>query len=224
MPRRVTLLVGSPRTASTSLVIGEYLLAELQKFGWESEIHRIFPALDSAETWRALSNAVADADLVVLAFPLYVDSMPSGVIRALEKLANERSIRPENKPQQFLAIVNSGFPEAVQIQTALAIAGRFAQEAGFEWAGGISIGGGGSINGKPLDEFGKMVHHLKLGLEHAAEALQNGRAIPEDATDLSIHFPIPKRLTIPIANLMWWFQARAHETQKRLREMPYGKE
>lgn len=48
----------------------------------------------------------------------------------------------------MVGIVNSGFPEAFHNDTALAILRRFAAETGFQWAGGLALGGGGTIDKK----------------------------------------------------------------------------
>lgn len=221
MTRRALLLSGSPRTASTSQVVGEYLLEELAKLGWETGLQRIYSSIKSEEAWTILAGEAADADLLILSAPLYVDSFPSGVIRMMERLAMDRRLRSGGQSQRLIAIVNSGFPEPVQIQTVMEIAKRFARETGLIWAGGISLGSGGAINGRPLEEFGKMVHHIKLGLTEVAQALESDLEIPEEARDLSIRYPMPKRLLARIVNIMWWFQARPHETHKRLREQPY---
>ena len=58
------------------------------------------------------------------------------------------------RPQLFTAIANCGFPEALHNTTALAICEVFARQAGFEWAGSLSLGGGEAVNGQPLVQAG----------------------------------------------------------------------
>ena len=50
----------------------------------------VIHALRSPEATQALLEAADGADLLILATPLYVDSLPSGVIRALELIAERR--------------------------------------------------------------------------------------------------------------------------------------
>ena len=86
--------------------------------------------------------AVAAADLVVLSFPLYIDSLPAPVIRALELIADDRAgqaprgdLPQESDRRGLVAICQCGFPEAQQDQVALEICANFARTVGFEWAG-----------------------------------------------------------------------------------------
>ncbi len=125
--RRALLLVGSPRTRkSTSNSLGQYLYERL--VGRSIETETIYPhtVLRSASKAQALLDAVEAADLVTLAFPLYVDLLPAPIIETLERIAAHRRGR-HSRPQVFTAIANNGFPEAAHNATALAICETFAQ-------------------------------------------------------------------------------------------------
>lgn len=118
--------------------------------GFQTEklfFHRVY---NKDKTCNELLVAVANADIVVLAFPLYVDSLPAAVIRGLELISRNRKSEPVPKKQRLISIVNCGFPEAQHNKTAILICRCFAREAEFEWAGGLALGGGEAINGKPL--------------------------------------------------------------------------
>jgi len=56
--------------------------------------------------------------------------------------------------KSIVAIANSGFPEAEHSQTALEVCRLFARQVGFDWAGGLAMGGGGMVSGQPLAELG----------------------------------------------------------------------
>ena len=75
----------------------------------------------------------------MLLFPLYIDSLPSGVVRFFE-LFLERKGANGGKDKPFYAIANSGAPESIQSTVALEICVLFARDTGFSWNGG---GGGG---------------------------------------------------------------------------------
>lgn len=85
--------------------------------------------------------------------PLYVDSLPAQLTHALEEISLRRVGRGWATSPGIVAIVNNGFHEAGQNAVALRICRRFAAEAGFEWAGGLALGGGEAINGRPLSEL-----------------------------------------------------------------------
>ena len=176
--RRAVLLVGSPRTQkSTSHSLGGFLFAGLESRSIQTETIYLHTILKSKEKMQALFAALERADLVLLAFPLYVDSLPAPVIEVLERIALERQGRVTG--QLFAAIANSGFPEAQHNATALAICETFARQTGFTWAGSLALGAGeGMVHGEPLAEMDGRVTALRQALNLAAEALANGNAIP----------------------------------------------
>jgi len=153
--KKTLLLVGSPKYAgSSSESLGTYLLEQLSEKGIVTENIHINQLLKKTNGEEELLNAVNNCGLLILSFPLYVDSLPSGTIKALEIIAQDRAQNrnvKENSKQQFmLAICQSGFPEAHQSNIALAICRCFAGEAGFTWAGGLALGGGGALIRKSL--------------------------------------------------------------------------
>ena len=156
--------------------------------------------------------------MLVLAFPLYIDSLPAPVIAALELIAKQRKSNPSSKTQRLAVIVNNGFPEATQNNTALAICKRFAVETGVEWAGGLSLGGGGPIEGKSLKDAGFLARNVRKALDLAANDLLEGRAVSWEAVDLMGKPLVPKWLYLFVANYGWKKQAKAYCAQDRLYE------
>ena len=61
---------------------------------------------------RALLDAVDSADVLVLAFPIYVDSLPYLVTRTLDLLAEHRQQRSPAAAPRLLCITNSGSPKS----------------------------------------------------------------------------------------------------------------
>ncbi len=220
-PRRALLLVGSPRAESTSESLGTYLLDRLGERGFEGETIRVRAALRSEERKVELLRAVDESDLVVFAFPLYYDALPAAVTRALEYISKVRKAGGAATGPQLAVIVNNGFPEASQNEIALAICRRFAQETGFEWAGGLALGGGGSVGGKPLKELGGRVRNAMEALDLAATALADGRPIPQEAVELIAKQSVPGWLYRLFGNLGWLLQARKNGILRRLRARPY---
>ena len=130
-PKRVLLLVGSPKgSGSTSEALGTYLLEQLEGQGGGTEVAHIVPFLRSEEGRNKLLHSVAGADLLILASPLYADSLPSGVTRLFEIIGAERKEKPGFSGTGFVAVINCGFPEARQCDTAIAICRCFAKETG----------------------------------------------------------------------------------------------
>jgi hypothetical protein len=222
MTQQALLLVGSAkRPRSTSQSLGTYLLERLQEREWETETILLHRALCSEERQGELLAAVDRADLILFAFPLYVDTLPALATRALELVAAHRRDVDPPLDQRLVAIANCGFPEAQHNDTALAICQRFATETGFEWAGGLSLGGGQAINGRPLPDMGGMVRHVTQALDLTAEALAAGRPVPEEAVGLMARQFIPAWLYILMGGIGWRQQARQYGVQRQLKARPF---
>lgn len=220
--KQVLLLIGSPRPSrSTSESLGTYLLNRLHENGIETETLIIHRSLKSDEQQEALLSATDRADLIILAFPLYVDSLPALVIKTLELIAKRRQTRQISKKQGLLCIVNNGFPEAHQNDTALAICRRFAREAKFEWSGGLALGGGGAIDGKPLVSLRGMVRNVRKSLDLTADALIEDKPVPQEAVELMAKPLIPAWIYRMVGSFGWKRQAKKHGAHKKLDDRPY---
>ncbi len=222
--RTAVLLVGSARPSgtSTSEALGRSLLRRLEPAGVEA---RVFPAtrcLDDAGL-RELVDAVAAAELFVLAAPLYEDCLPYLVVRAFEAIAADRT-RPgaTPAPTRFLAIVNCGFPEAAQTRTALDICRIFAAHARLELAGTLGLGGGETLQGKPPEALGWLARHLRRALDLTADALVAGRPVPQKAVELMARPVVPALGYLLVANHNWRKEARRWGAESRLNARPYA--
>ena len=221
-PRRALLLVGSPRgRASVSGALAAHLAALLTERGLSVATESIHKRLREDRALRSLSAAVRDADVVALATPLYVDSLPAPVTEALEILARQAVAGASRRPR-FMAMVNCGFPEAVHTDTALAICRLFGEQASLDWIGGLAIGGGGMLAGKPLAELGGRARPVTRALALTADAIAQGRVIPHEAQRLARTLAIPAWLYRFFAD--WGFRqdAKKHGARARMGERPYA--
>ena len=226
--RRALLLVGSPRgKASTSLSIGSQLLRRLEAGGMDVEEMTVSAGLQSTENQHGLHKAVDAADLVLVAFPLYVDQLPAPLIQALELIAERRKGTLVASPwagplvQKLAAIVQCGFPETIHNQPAVDIMRQFAREAGFEWAGALAMGMGGAVRGKSLEKAGGMVRNVVKALDMAAGGLAGGGNIPEEAASLMAKPMMPLWFYRFMANSGMKSQAKKHGAGKHLYSRPY---
>lgn len=225
MNRKALLLVGSPKPGnSSSESLGDYLLEKLQLAGVEIEKIKINQVINSEAGKAKLIADTNTCDILIFSCPLYIDSTPASVIKAMEIIAREGNGRGTPTRRVMLAICNSGFPEAHQNHTALAIYRCFAKEAGFEWAGGLALGGGGSIDGRPLKSLGGMVRNIIKSLDLTAAAIIEGESIPEQAVKLMAKPIVPNWLYMLFGNLLWRGQAKQYGTQKKLNDRPYPTE
>ena len=139
--KKALLLIGSPKTnGGTSMIMAEYLASRLRDINVDVEIKHVHQAIEAGKE-DELFDAIERAEAVVLLFPLYIDSLPSGVVRFFE-LFLERKGEKGGKDKPFYAIANSGAPESIQSTVALEICVLFARDTGFAWNGGGAVGGG----------------------------------------------------------------------------------
>ncbi len=220
--RRALLLVGSPKTRkSTSYSLGGYMFEQLSARAIETETIYLHTVLRSPEKWQALLDALDAADLVTLAVPTYVDSLPAPVIEALERIAAHRPGRDPSRRPWFTAIANCGFPEVYQTATALAICETFARQAGFAWAGAMALGGGGMVSGYPLVEGGGKTMAMRNALDLAAEGLVQEQVIPKAARDGLAKPIIPHWLYWLVAALRWYQDSKEYGALTQLLRKPY---
>ncbi len=221
--QQALLLVGSPKTRkSTSVSLGGYLYQQLEKQGVHTKTIYLYTVLSSPRRWLALLDALDAADLVTLAFPIYVDTLPAPVIRALERLAAHRQDRGQTRRQLFTAIANCGLPEVEHTRQGLANCQVFASQSDFIWAGSLALGKGEIINGVPLVEGGGMTMKIRQGLDLAALAMARGEGIPEEASNMVAKPIVPHWLY----RIMGWWRtrrwAKSHGAQRLLKQRPYA--
>jgi NADPH-dependent FMN reductase len=226
--RKALLIVGSPKTksSSTSGVLGGYLLGRLKAHGWETESLTLRASLRLGPGQEELLSWTDRADLLLLTFPLYVDSLPFLVTKALEVIASHRQALPNRRPQRLVAIVNNGFPEAAQNALALALCRRFADRSGIAWAGGLAMGAGEALSsGQSLTAPHRSalpVRHVIDALDMAAAALAEGRSVPGEAARLIAKSPIPllhssvwRWLFVKMGNRHWRVRAAGFGVSKK---------
>lgn len=222
MSKVALLLVGSPKAKrSTSEVLGGYVLDELQKNGFKTEkenVHRLLKADNGSEKLIKLVNT---CDILIFSSPLYIDSIPAPVVRAMEIIAESKREQNQSNKQLMLAITNCGFPEASHNHLALDIYKHFAKEAGFEWVGGLALGGGGTIGGQPLTKFGRMTKNIIKSLDLTTFALLNGNMIPEEAIKLMEKPMVPNWLYILVGHHGWRTAAKKYGVHQKLNNQPY---
>jgi multimeric flavodoxin WrbA len=224
-PRAVhsaTLLVGSPRMAkSTSASLGGYLFGKLAELGVRTETLQIYKAFEKPEKMERLLESTDHSELTVLAFPLYIDSIPAPVLETMRAIAEHR--RGKAHGGRFAAIANCGFIESRHNENALASCAAFAREAGFGWMGSVSIGGGeGLVHGKALSELGGPVIPYKKNLDIVAHALAAGKSVPEEARRVLAKPFTPEWIYRAIGSYGWKKQARRNGVYQQIGARPYA--
>ncbi|MBQ7371568.1 MAG: hypothetical protein IJW67_06765 [Blautia sp.] len=97
----------------------------------------------SADHARILEQ-LRDAQAVVFGLPLYVDGVPSHVLRFMEEM--ETFCRENGLKLNVYCIANNGFIEGKQNEPLMQVFEHFCTRAGLVWSGGVGIGGGVMLN------------------------------------------------------------------------------
>jgi hypothetical protein len=218
------VLIGTPKQgpgASTSLAT--HIACNLAGAGFEIETVRAVQAVRSPEAIQSLFDALDAANVVVVVFPLYVDSLPAPLTKAFELLAaHRREARIEGSPR-LMAVCQNGFPESRQNEPALENCRLFCREAGVEWAGGLAFGGGGFVAGRELAKAGGPTRNLVKGLNMACEDLISGNPVRPEAAALVAKQTMPSWLYLMIGSFQWRRLAKKNGTAGRLRDRPYAR-
>ncbi len=226
---RALLVVGSPRgKASTSLALGSRLLRRLETRGFVVEETTVAAVLGSSEARHALYRAADAADIVIVAFPLYVDQLPAPLIQTLELLADRRlgamGATPWPGPlvQRLVAVVQCGFPETHQNRPAVDIMRRYAKEAGFRWSGALALGMGDAVGRRLPDKPRGMLRNIVEALDLTAASLAAGGDVPEEAAALLAKPLMPRWLYLLAAN--WGFRGllKKHGARRQRYDRPYA--
>lgn len=218
--KKALLLIGSPKHKnSTSSALGEFLLKGLDKKGYECLKFQIASTLKNNA--QELLDSVQEADIIIFSFPIYVDCLPAPVIKAMELIGENRRNERNEKNQAMLSITNCGFPEALHNHTAVRICRSFAEKNGFDWLGGLFMGGGPAINGRPVEQMGGMTRNIVKALEMAVEAITREEEIPSEALELMSRKMMPRFLYMAAGNAGWKVQARRFKSNRSLYEKPY---
>ncbi|HZL64754.1 MAG TPA: NAD(P)H-dependent oxidoreductase [Thermoleophilia bacterium] len=230
-PQTALLLIGSPKSKeSSSESLGTYLFEELAARGVRTQTIKLVKALHSAEATEELRAAVAASDLIVLSFPLYVDSLPAPTMLALEQIsawAASTSADGGEAPATghrpaFVAICQSGFPEVVQNEIAIEICRNFAAAAGFEWAGGLILAAGGMVGGQPLRKIKGMMRSAVSALDLTADALAAGTPLPDEAVARMAKPAFPRAGYRFMANWGWRSQLKKDGDGTPLDAQPFA--
>ncbi len=102
------------------------------------------------ETLRApadharILEQLRDAQAVVFALPLYVDGIPSHVLRFMEEM--EAYCRENALSLSVYCIANNGYIEGKQNEPLMQSFADFCTRAHLTWGGGVGIGGGVMLN------------------------------------------------------------------------------
>lgn len=219
--RHAVLWVGSAKAhgTSSSESLGRAMIERLAARGWTTEVAHVAKLVRLRRSQSSeLVETLARADLIVLASPVYVDSLPALVLAGLARLADAPlgSRRPA-----LLPIVQCGFPELSHTVLALEVLATAARRIGLPWAGHLALGGGGVIGGRPLDTLGGRVFHQTAALDAAADELDAGAPVSPATSARFARTFIGAGLYRVLGDLGWIGIAIRHGSLTKLWQRPF---
>lgn len=216
------MLVGSPKGRnSSSFLLGSRLAEGMGKHGLTVRNEFVHQGLRTEEGTRRLLDAVGSSDLLVLAFPLYVDSLPAPLTRLLELVAERRGSSASPGTPRLAVVIQCGFPEAHHCDTAVGICRLFAVRTGMRWAGALAMGMGGQLarGFRKLPGGGR---NILEAIDRTAESLARGDDVPGEATALFAKPLVPRWMYTLFGNLGWLMQMRRNKARRPMSYRPYA--
>ncbi|RPH32790.1 MAG: hypothetical protein EHM93_07630 [Bacteroidales bacterium] len=212
------LLIGSPKPfKSSSENIGKLLLGYLAKEGFATDIEHIGMAIREGAVDKVI-HKVNNSDITIISTPLFVDSIPAPLISFLELYQNDK----QKTNKKLIGIVNSGFPESFQNDTAIEVLRLFSIHNDFYWAGGFTIGCGGAFGSMDLHKS-KMVKHIAESFQEAAICLSKGDTILKEVLEKASKPIMSTFIYVFFGQLGWYLQSIKYHNQFNLKARPYAK-
>ncbi|BBM50389.1 hypothetical protein [Leptotrichia wadei] len=165
---KISIINGSPKAIkSNSEILGSYLSSLLK----ENEIKKYYSI--SFRLNDENKNEIYNSNVLIFLFPLYVDGIPSNLLKLFVEFEKEKVVNPATR---VYCIVNNGFYEGKQNRLAILQMKNWCEKVKANWGQGIGVGAGellpylkkyklgqGPLKnlGNVLDEFSSNILTLK---------------------------------------------------------------
>jgi multimeric flavodoxin WrbA len=134
---KISIINGSQKTgeSNTGIILNE--LNKLLKNDNDINTYTLGIKQFSPEIY----NEIVSSNVLIVAFPLYTDSIPSNVLKMLIELENYLKKEPK-KEMVIYTIINNGFYEGKQTHIAFEIMENWCRRSRVSFGGGIGQGAG----------------------------------------------------------------------------------
>lgn len=170
---RIVLLNGSLRGKRSNTLA--FLETIRENTGKEAELYSLSQYMGKQEE---LLSLLKGADTLILGMPLYVDGIPSAVLRLMEALQASR----QDPGRRIYVVSNMGFYESRQLRNLLRMVQIWSEKCSYTYCGSLAIGAG--------EMLGTLIRRIPLcsgPMKHAGKALlllteriREGKALEED--------------------------------------------
>ena len=201
---KIIIINGSPKTIkSNSEILGNYLFPLLKENNIKKYYSIYFQLNDKTK------NEIYNSDVLIFIFPLYVDGIPSNLLKLLVKFEKENIVRPETK---IYCIVNNGFYEGKQNFLALLHMKNWCKKVNAKWGQGIGIGSGELL---PYLKKFKLGQGPLKNLEKILNRLSRNILTLNSDKNIYINPNWPKILYFIQGSISWILKARKNNLKIR---------
>ena len=131
---KISIINGSPKVGkSNSEILGNYILSLLK----DNEIKKYYSI--SFRLNNENKNEIYNSDVLIFLFPLYVDGIPSNLLKLFVEFEKEKVVNPATR---VYCIVNNGFYEGKQNRLAILQMKNWCEKVKADWGQGIGVGAG----------------------------------------------------------------------------------
>lgn len=172
---KIAMINGSPKGGSTNSGFLLDKLRPLLPLDAEVTTYRIGPKALKDEHYQELHGM----DVLVLAFPLYFDAIPSHLVRMMTEVERRRPAHTDSQPIRVYAMVNNGFFEGNQCKLAVEMVRNWCERCGFVFGTAFGHGAGEmfaslgnvAVGSGPLKNLGAALEHLTKAI-HSGESTE----------------------------------------------------
>lgn len=201
---KILFLNGSPKGKNST---SEKLINGLRQRLGDSNEYSASIAL--GEDKAGLLEKITNFDTLIIVFPLYVDGLPSHLLRLLYEVKDE--IRLAAPELMVYGVVNNGFYEGKQNCLALSMLSHFCTCANVKWRQGLGIGAGGMISSISTSIGSGPLKSIGLALDTFSKNIKE-KAISKD---FFIEPNFPKSLYKIAAHNRWRKQAKKSGVRRK---------
>lgn len=165
-----------------------------------------------------LVSKLKNAEKIVLGTPLYVDGIPSQLLRIMKQMEQD----PGTENKIIYAVTNMGFYESFQQKHLVAMIKRWCKKCGYKYGGAVAIGGGemiGMMINSPSAEKNP-AKNAALALKKLGEAVSSSSTIENVYANAAM---FPRFMYMSVANLSWPRSGKLNGLKKKdlMRQLEY---
>jgi len=204
---RIALINGSPKTKNST---SGYILQVLK--GLLPDEHEITEySFRTPEVSKSDLEQIAVSNVLVFSFPLYVDGIPSHLLKCINQMEMFFKAKPEKKMTVY-SIVNSGFYEGNQNAIALEMIKNWCARSGVEWGQGLGVGGGEAYGAMAAVPDGR---GPKKDLQKALTVIASNLSLGASAENIYINPGFPRALYKLAAEMLWNKKIKANGLKRK---------